>query len=141
MKIFCVNCNGKVQARLTNGQEIYPHRTDLAGVPFWICDECKNYVGCHYKTKDRTRPLGCIPTPQLREARRAIHALLDPMWQSGKRARRAVYKDVSDRLGYVFHSAEVGSMEEALHIYQIIQKMGQIPPHARLYVDASRLIP
>jgi hypothetical protein len=48
--IFCCECREKVNARLTEGEEIYPHREDLKDLPFWICDKCKNFVGCHHKT-------------------------------------------------------------------------------------------
>jgi hypothetical protein len=60
--IYCCGCKSEVQVRLTDGSEIYPHSPDLHHIPFWKCDACKNYVGCHWKTKDRTRPLGNIPT-------------------------------------------------------------------------------
>lgn len=78
-EIYCCGCEKKVPARLTDGAEIYPHRHDLSGLPFWKCDTCGNFVGCHHKTKNRTRPLGCIPTPEIKEARKRIHSLLDPL--------------------------------------------------------------
>ena len=84
MNIRCCGCQKKVEARLTDGSEIYPHRKDLYSLPFWKCDVCGNFVGCHHKTKNRTRPLGCIPTPEIKNARKHIHAILDPLWQSGK---------------------------------------------------------
>jgi hypothetical protein len=68
--IYCCGCESAVQARLTDGREIYPHRPDLADLPFWKCDGCGNHVGCHHKTNDRTRPLGNIPTPEIRIARK-----------------------------------------------------------------------
>ena len=64
--IFCCGCQSDVQARLTDGAEIYAHRRDLASLPFWKCDACGNFVGCHHKTKHRTRPLGCIPTKEIK---------------------------------------------------------------------------
>ena len=45
-EILCCGCGGeKVQARLTHGSEIYPHRKDLYSLPFWKCDACGNFVG------------------------------------------------------------------------------------------------
>lgn len=79
--IYCCGCKADVGARLTDGREIYPHRADLAALPFWKCDACGNAVGCHHKTKERTRPLGCIPTPELKTARSHIHRVLDPLWE------------------------------------------------------------
>lgn len=42
--IFCCGCQTDVQARLTSGREVYPHRDDLASLPFWKCDGCGNTV-------------------------------------------------------------------------------------------------
>src|SRR5258708_25759364 len=73
MRIWCVACNRLVEALLTDGRTIYPHRKDLQSLPFWKCLACGNYVGCHHKTNDPTRPLGNIPSPELRELRKEIH--------------------------------------------------------------------
>ena len=112
--IYCCGCETTVRARLTNGKEIYPHRGDLADLPFWRCEECKNYVGCHHKTKDRTAPLGVIPTPELKKARSRIHAVLDPVWVSKKRQRREVYERMAEKLGIKeYHTAEIRSIDDA----------------------------
>ena len=123
MNIHCCGCNQKVNARLTDGREIYPHRSDLATLPFWKCDTCGNFVGCHHKTKNRTRPLGCIPTPEIKKARQHIHALLDPLWQSVKRKRSArtrIYNAISEKLGWSYHTANIRSIEEAREVYRVI---------------------
>ena len=121
MKIYCVCCGHEVEARLTDGKEIYSHRPDLYSLPFWKCDTCGNFVGCHHKTKDRTRPLGNIPTKELREARKHIHALLDPIWQSGKMKRKEVYAFISEKCGWKYHTAKIRSIEEAREVYKIIR--------------------
>jgi len=121
-EIRCCGCGKKVQARLTDGKEIYPHREDLADLPFWKCDACGNFVGCHHKTKNRTQPLGCIPTPEIKEARQHIHALLDPIWQSGKMKRQEIYKVLSDELGWKYHTAQIRSVEEARKVYRIVKQ-------------------
>lgn len=99
MLIYCCGCRAKIEARLTNGAEIYPYREDLNNLPFWKCDACKNYVGCHHKTKGPTTPLGNIPTEELRKARKQIHAILDPIWKAQKLSRRSLYKRISDEVG------------------------------------------
>ena len=81
MDIYCCGCNKDTAARLTNGEEIYPHRKDLYSLPFWKCDQCGNYVGCHHKTKNQTKPLGCIPTQEIKNIRKKIHTVLDPLWK------------------------------------------------------------
>lgn len=122
-EIRCCGCGGgKVQARLTSGSEIYPHRKDLYSLPFWKCDACGNFVGCHHKTKNRTQPLGCIPTPELKKARRHIHKVLDPIWQSGKMGRKELYAKISARIGWQYHTAQIRTVEEAREIYRIVRE-------------------
>lgn len=125
MKIYCCECACDVEARLADGEEIYPHRPDLADLPFWRCDECWNYVGCHHQTKDRTRPLGNIPTVQLKKARSHIHRILDPLWKTGGMKRGYVYGTLSKALGYAYHTGEIKTIEEARKVYALVQKIGK----------------
>lgn len=123
MIIYCCGCLKKVEARLTDGKEIY--KTDkYKSLPFWKCDTCKNFVGCHDKTKERTKPLGCIPSPEIKNARKHIHALLDPLWQmSGnqRKARTALYDMIGETMGRLpYHTANIRSIEEARQVYKII---------------------
>lgn len=120
----CCGCNGdKVEARLTNGAEIYPHRPDLHNLPFWKCDACGNFVGCHHKTADRTRPLGCIPTPELKQARQQIHRLIDPYWKAKRVNRSALYAAMSEKLGWKYHTAMIRSVDEAREVYRVAQSV------------------
>jgi hypothetical protein len=119
MKVYCCGCKTDINARLTSGGEIYPHRNDLAKLPFWKCDRCTNYVGCHRGTH---KPLGVIATPELMGARRRIHQLLDPIWQSGKISRRKLYQKISDELGYSYHTAQIRSLEEARRVWAVIKR-------------------
>jgi hypothetical protein len=124
MKIDCCGCGVKVDARLTNGAEIYSHRKDLHSLPFWKCDACGNYVGCHHKMENNpTQPLGNIPTPEIRNARKHIHAKLDPIWESGKIKRAVLYKKLSDKLGWEYHTANIRSIEEAREVYRILNEI------------------
>jgi len=123
MVVYCCECGKEIVARLTDGAEIYPHRPDLSDLPFWKCNECGNYVGCHHKTKSRIRPLGCIPSPKIRSARKQIHALLDPLWKSGKMKRGAVYQVLSEALGRKYHTAELRTIREAVIIYKTLEKL------------------
>ena len=117
--IWCCGCNEDVQARLTDGKEIYPHRRDLYNLPFWRCDACGNFVGCHHKTKDRTNPLGCIPTPEIKTARQHIHRLIDPLWRGKKIKRHALYHRMAKELGIdEYHTAELRSVEDARAAYR-----------------------
>jgi hypothetical protein len=121
--IYCCACAKDVPARLTDGSEIYPHRADLHSLPFWKCDACGNFVGCHHKTAERTRPLGNIPTKEIRDARKQIHAVLDPLWKTGKLKRRNAYGQLSKRLGREYHTAEIKTIEEAREVYRIVKEL------------------
>jgi len=121
--IHCCGCNKEVQAYLTNGKEIYPHRKDLHKLPFWKCKICNNYVGCHHKTDDPTRPLGYIPTEAIRMWRGMIHEALDPFWKSGEWTRSALYSWMSNELGWKFHVSCIRSVKEAEEVYLLIQRI------------------
>lgn len=123
VRIYCCGCADEVNARLTDGMEIYPHRPDLNKLPFWKCDACGNYVGCHHKTKNKTAPLGCIPTPELKDARKHLHALIDPIWQSGKMGRRELYEAISKEVGWNYHTAKTRTIEEARSAYKVVKKL------------------
>lgn len=123
MKIYCTCCKKDVDAVLTNGKEIYPHRPDLHNLPFWKCPGCNYYVGCHHKTKNRTKPLGCIPTQEIKNARKCIHQILDPLWKNGKYKRKDLYKKISDKFGWRFHTANIKSIDEARSIYKYIRTL------------------
>lgn len=128
MIIYCCGCNADIEARLTDGSVIYPHRKDLHSLPFWMCDTCKNYVGCHHKTNQPTRPLGHIPTKEIRNARQHIHRKLDPLWESGRWKRRSLYAELSERLGYHYHTSEIKTLDEARRIYKIVQDIAALDP-------------
>lgn len=122
-KIFCCGCQASVDARLTYGAEVYPHRKDLATLPFWKCDNCGNWVGCHHKTKNPTNPLGVIPTLEIKKARQHIHRILDPIWKSGGMKRREVYREIERRLGMKkdYHTANIRSIDHARKVYRVVQ--------------------
>lgn len=117
--LWCCSCAEYVQPRLTTGAEVYPHRADLKELPFWRCDGCKNWVGCHHKTKNPTRPLGNIPSPELKTARGHIHALIDPLWKGGKITRSKLYAKMSKMLGWHYHTASLRTLDEARQAYRV----------------------
>lgn len=119
--LFCCECAQKVSARLTDGKEIYPHRYDLQSLPFWKCPVCGNYVGCHHKTKDPTKPLGPIPNKEIRQMRKEIHELIDPLWRSQRVSRNEIYTTLSLAAGYVVHLGELVSLEEGERLMDIIK--------------------
>lgn len=123
MKLYCTGCKQTVDARLTNGEELYPHRRDLYKLPFWKCDACSSFVGCHWKTKNPTSPLGVLATSEIKDARRKIHAILDPLWRSGRITRGAAYSHISRKLGKQYHTGNIQSIEEARETYKIVAQL------------------
>lgn len=119
MLLWCCQCQMEVSARLTDGAEVYPHRPDLASLPRWKCDGCGNSVGTHHKTDDPTRPLGNIPSDEIKKARMHIHALIDPVWKSKRIKRSKLYAALSNRLGYRYHTGEIKTVDEARRVYRV----------------------
>jgi len=118
MFIFCCECKKNVEAELISGKDIYKNRPDLSTVPFWQCNFCGNYVGCHRRSKSKTKPLGCIPTKELRNARSHIHALMDPLWKNKHVTRSSIYAYLSEKMGFDYHTADILSIEDARLVYR-----------------------
>lgn len=125
MKIYCCECQHDIEANLVTGAEVYPHRPDLSKIPFWKCPTCGNYVGCHYKTSSSTKPLGCIPSAEIREARSHIHRILDPLWKSGRIGRTDLYKMLTEKLGWTYHTSHIRTIEEARKVYQLVKEIAE----------------
>ena len=117
--IFCVECNKYIKANLVTGEIIYPHRPDLYNVKFYQCPICKNYVGIH---KGTIEPLGCIPTPELKQARIKVHNKLDYLWKSGKYKRHKIYKALSGHFGYRYHNGTTKSIEECNKAIEFLEQ-------------------
>lgn len=123
IKIFCCECNKDINARLTDGTEVYPHREDLSKVPFWICDTCSNYVGCHNRILSTTVPLGVIPSQEIKDYRISIHSYIDPIWKNGYMKRRDIYKHISEKIGKKYHTAELRTVEDCKKVMEIVREL------------------
>lgn len=112
--IFCVQCDKFIQANKIFGLSVYPHRKDLYNKAFYQCPHCGNYVGTH---KDG-RPLGTIPTPELRSLRNEVHRIIDEYWLPTKdrKKRKELYADLSRFLGREYHTGELNSMAECIAV-------------------------
>lgn len=121
--IHCCECDTHIIPTLISGKEKYPHRPDLFDIPIWRCDTCGNTVGCHHKSQDRLRPLGCIPSKELQALRIRIHALLDPIWKHKQMPRSAIYSKLTKVLGREYHTAELRTVEEANRIIDALRGM------------------
>lgn len=93
----CPYC-GK-QSEQVGGQRICPHRPDLYGKNFYLCEPCGAYVGCHAGTD---KPLGRLADAELRAWKSRAHAAFDPIWQARYERKRAAdpkYKKAMARGG------------------------------------------
>lgn len=124
-EVFCIACDKGVPARYTDGREVYPHRPDLVGLKFWKCDTCKNHVGTHRKERGIRKPLGSIPTPELRAIRSQVHKFIDPLWIDGRIKRKDLYTWLSEQLGYEYHTANLNSEEEAGRVVKLAQRLSK----------------
>jgi len=120
--IHCCGCQRTVLARLTEGSEVLPERLDTRALPFWVCDGCKNFVGCYRDSSTANVPLGSIPTAELRNARRYLLSLTEPVVRGGLE-RKAVYALVSKELGRRYYPANVRSMDEAAAAHAAILRV------------------
>ena len=116
MKIYCCKCEKYVVVKKINGRQAYRHRSDLRHLNFWQCETCSNFVGCH---KGTDKPLGNIPTKKIKKARVEIHALIDPIWKSGKMKRNDIYNYITEKIGWNYHTAKIRTIEEAREVYKI----------------------
>lgn len=114
----CAHCGG--ETRHTRGEEIYPHRPDLAFLHFYRCDSCDAHVGCHGETK---RPLGNPANKELRRLRNDVHRVLDPIWENaldiypgGKDERgRKIIRHAARARTYAFLADRLGISKKKCH--------------------------
>jgi hypothetical protein len=85
----------------------------------WLCRPCDAYVGCHNNTRT---PKGSFANRELRAARRAAHAAIDPLWQSGKYNRKTVYIRLKEAFGEWVHvgTSDVQRCKEIIETAKLI---------------------
>lgn len=79
--LLCQYC-GQPCAYLPTSIPIYG--TDYG--PMYQCQPCGAYVGCH---PDTDIPLGHVANAELRDRRKAVKAIFNPLWQRGPKMGRA----------------------------------------------------
>lgn len=114
VKVICPYCED--EAELTDGREVYPHRPDLFDLKFWVCRDCKAYVGCHKRSPrygNGTVPLGNLATRELRKWRNKAHAAFDKLWKDGPLTRTSAYFLLSNSLGVSVKMCHIGQFSIA----------------------------
>jgi hypothetical protein len=117
--VYCCNCESETKCNLINGKQAYPHRDDILGY-FWRCTQCGQFVGCHGLS---TKPLGVIPTHEIKRARSELHKIIDPLWQNGKISRSDLYSKISEHLNFEYHTAELRTIEECRKVWRFVKKL------------------
>lgn len=103
---------------------VYPRSPKLAHDKFWMCNSCKNFIGCHKNAnKNKMKPLGVIANKELKQARISIHNIIDPIWKEEKMKRGEVYAILSQELGYTYHTGELRSLDEARKVWRIVAEL------------------
>ena len=102
---ICPSC-GKPAEWIPN-EQVYGRRYGKSYMCYY-CRECDYMVGTHNNTR---KPLGTMVGKELRQLRRAVHAKIDPLWQTASRRQRKqmrghVYARISKALGKTYHTGE-----------------------------------
>ena len=118
--IYCCGCVENVVANQVNGSEVDPHRKDLKSLVFYKCGTCNNFVGTH---KQGGKPLGVIATGAIKQERMKIHSVLDPLWREGLIKRKDLYKRMTEKLGFQYHTASISSLEECGKVLHIARNL------------------
>lgn len=97
-------------ARLVSGDDIYPHRPDLARLKFWRCSPCDAWVGVH---KGTDNALGILAKAELRRLKSQVHAAFDPIWKVKRMGRSKAYRWLAAGLGISPDDCHVGLFDES----------------------------
>lgn len=132
-ELACMECDGR-RGMFVTGERVYPHRPDLASKRFWKC-ECGAFVGCH---ADSGKPLGRPAGQDTKAARRAAHAVFDPLWEpgilnAGRRrfdSRGAAYAWLAGCLGIEARRCHIGEMDAktARRVVAMIEEQSRAQP-------------
>lgn len=79
----------------------------------WLCSNypaCDARVGCHDETDS---PLGTMANRALREKRKAVHAVFDPLWKGGGKSRGEAYDLLADLMGKPVNLTHIGMFSES----------------------------
>lgn len=112
--VKCPYCSQ--DTKMVMGRKIYPHRADLYGKFFYLCEPCDAYVGAHPGTNE---PLGIPANAILRKLRNKCHSLFDPLWQTGEMHRKDAYVWLQDKMNLLPEDAHIGKFNEA-QCYKLI---------------------
>lgn len=83
--------------------------------PLWVCSnypKCDAYVGTHAHGKWKGFPKGSLANATLRQLRKEVHFILDPLWKSGKYQREYLYKHLRGCMQLTEPVCHIGEFDE-----------------------------
>lgn len=116
---------GTVEAVYIKAADVYGAATQW-DAKLLQCSTCLNYVGVH---GEREEPLGPIAGRELRNARKHIHDLIDPLWRGRGRVayRIDVYREMANQLGIPeYHTEWIRDIQEARKVYKAGLRVAKI---------------
>ncbi len=132
MKVICPYCGS--QAVLKDAAVIY-RRFGLGQVYVCPTAECDAYVGVHEGT---TKPKGSLANASLRNLRKKVHAVFDPLWRDNRYVERS---EVYEAAAVVFGLNEfhVGDMrDEDAQAY--LDRHEELSDEIKLTIQRNRLV-
>lgn len=121
----CLYCNNEVV--LVSNADIYgkSHGNGMA----YSCTHCDARVGVH---PDLKTPLGRLANKELRESKKRVHSLFDPLWRNGSMSRTEAYAYLANKLSIPARECHIGwfddeMTERAIHVLQDMRRKTQQP--------------
>ena len=124
-RVYCLGCNRLVKALLVKGVDVEPNVNLIADDFFYQCSTCKGYVGCHKNAKNRTEPLGVIPSEHIRQARLRVYNGFCIVAEHHKCTIAVIYKKLAKKIGKRITIAKIKSNDEAIDILKILDEIYQ----------------
>lgn len=125
--VVCPYCGEN--AEFVNGNRIYSTPGPWNRLWFWACFDCLAWVGCHKRNHQYGRkgdePFGILANEELRNAKRHVHRLLDPLWQQKGISRKEAYRVLADAMGISKNDCHVGmfDLERCREAYRALMKV------------------
>nr|WP_305144883.1 DUF3268 family zinc-finger domain-containing protein [Anaerotruncus sp. DFI.9.16] len=89
----------------------------------YLCRNCMAYVGVH---KGTDKPLGRLANAELRNWKKAAHAVFDPLWKYGRFRghRNAAYAWLAQKMGLPVEKTHIGMFDvgQCRKAIEIIEK-------------------
>jgi hypothetical protein len=93
---------------------VYKNSTHTPTGNVWVCmnyPTCDSFVGTHKEEPFKDYPLGRLANPELRTARKAVHAVFDLMFKHRHMTRSETYKWLQKELSMTPEECHIGEMD------------------------------